>query len=364
MKELFHSLNKALQQGQRVTLATVVSRKGSLPMSKQARMIVFQDGSSLGTVGGGLLEADVMREALHMLEAQKAPQILSFRLNAEHAEADGLVCGGTAEILLEPFSSEMDVTVLQKTEQTYSASKAAIVVTLLPSDQDAVTLEKPRKLLISEDGMAAGTLGHEVLDARAIELVRPRVGQTCLETVDLPLSSEEGRMIGVERARVFLESILSAPTAYIFGGGHVSLSLSKVLPFIGFEYVVIDDRPEFVTVERFPTAKSVLCHNFDNVFDSLDVSAHASYLIIVTRGHSSDFVVLEQALRRPAKYIGMIGSRRKVRLLLDGLQQQGVPVERLGQVHAPIGLEIHADTPEEIAISIAAELIKVRRDDT
>jgi xanthine dehydrogenase accessory factor len=133
------------------------------------------------------------------------------------------------------------------------------------------------------------------------------------------------------------------------------------LDFIGFEYVVIDDRQEFLTRERFPQAKAFVLHDFDNVFETLALIPHSSYLIIVTRGHKFDLTVLHQAMRADAKYVGMIGSSRKIKLLFQQLQEQGVEQALLDKVHAPIGLEIEADTPEEIAISIAAELIKIRR---
>ena len=339
-------------------------------MSKRARMLVFQDGSILGTVGGGILEADVIQQARYILKHRQPSQVIGFDLTSEQIEADGLTCGGTVEILLELFSPEMDMAVLQEMEQVYFSSKTAVSATLLPDGDRSQRSEKGefapvkfRKLLFCEDGSITGTFGHPTLDTQVIDMARSRIGQACFETVEFGLSSEESRAGGLEHVRVFFESILPAPTAYVFGGGHVSLSLSKILHFIEFEYVVLDDRQEFVTHERFPDAKNVICHEFDHVFDRLDLSAHSSYIIIVTRGHKSDLVVLEQALHHSVKYIGMIGSTRKVKLLLDDLRQRGVPAERLEQVHAPIGLEIYADTPEEIAISIAAEIIKVWRSD-
>jgi len=159
---------------------------------------------------------------------------------------------------------------------------------------------------------------------------------------------------------VFIEPIRSAPTLIIFGGGHISLALSKIGKLIGFKVAVIDDRAEFANQERFPEADQILAEDFRTAFSRLTINK-ASYIVIVTRGHHYDELVLELALGTEPKYIGMIGSRSKNKAVFSHLRAKGIPQERLDKVHAPIGLEIHAHTPEEIAVSILAEVIKVRR---
>ena len=159
---------------------------------------------------------------------------------------------------------------------------------------------------------------------------------------------------------VFIEPILSEPTMYIFGGGHIALTLAKVGKLLGFKIVVVDNRPEFANPERFPEATLTLAEDFAKAFQKLKVDK-LSYIVIVTHGHESDEAVLEGALTTEAKYIGMIGSETKNKAVFSRLLAKGIPQEQLDRVHAPIGLKICAQTPEEIAISILAEIIKVRR---
>ncbi len=325
-------------------------------MSKQAKMAVFQDGSIMGTIGGGLLEANIIREARQSLN-NATPKVVKEELTSEQIEAEGLTCGGVVEIFVEPFTPETDMTVIQAIVQTYADSKTAVIATLVGANVC-------RKMLVREDGTYAGTLGHEAVNQKIVESALPHLGQSYLETITFDPFQEQTHSMGLRaqmQYRVCFETILPSPTAYLFGGGHVAQHLSKILHFIGFEYVVVDDRKEFLTYTRFPEAKGFVLHEFEHVLKELDLTSHSSYLIIVTRRHTSDLVVLEQALQRDVKYIGMIGSARKITLLWKHLQEQGVRKDVFEKIYAPIGLEIKADTPEEIAISIAAELIKVRR---
>ncbi|GAK58903.1 hypothetical protein U27_05878 [Candidatus Vecturithrix granuli] len=355
MKTIFRKILECVQQGQTVALATVISSKGSLPMSKRAKMLVFADGSIQGTIGGGMVEAQVIDEAQDVLQTCNA-RIVRIDLTSDQIEADGLTCGGTVEILVECFTPQSEPEVFEAILQTMDHGQTAVIASLLPDAEPNRNPAFPqhRKILIQHDGSSVGTTGSEQLDAAILKLAHPKLGQPFLKTCALNLTPSNP-------SRVFLETLLPPPTAYLFGGGHISSHLSNILHFIGFDYVVIDDRPEFLTHERFPEAKALICQSFEHIFDALTLIPRASYLIIVTRGHKSDQVVLMQALRTEATYIGMIGSRRKIHLMFEHLQAQGIPQTMLERIHAPIGLEIGADTPEEIAISIAAELIQIRR---
>jgi xanthine dehydrogenase accessory factor len=160
---------------------------------------------------------------------------------------------------------------------------------------------------------------------------------------------------------IYVEPIVPAPRVYIFGGGHISLFVSKISSMAGFQVVVIDERPQFANKERFPDADEVIAEDFEMVLPKLKVN-QSSYLVIVTRGHTYDQEVLDWALGQQVRYIGMIGSRMKVRTVYDNLKGKGIKPEQLERVHAPIGLDLGALTPEEIAVSIVAEMIKVRRE--
>jgi len=170
---------------------------------------------------------------------------------------------------------------------------------------------------------------------------------------------ETGMICGGDM-QVFVEPISSSPTLYLFGGGHISIPLAQMGKILGFRVAVIDDQAEFANPERFPEADVVLAEDFEKAFGKLKID-ESSYVVIATRGHQSDERVLQQAVGTGAKYLGMIGSKNKVETILSHLRSKGVPQESLAEVHAPIGLDINAETPEEIAASILAEIIKVKR---
>ncbi len=252
--DLFEEIVRLRRAGQRAALATIVHTNGSIPSYDSSRMLVREDGSIAGTVGGGCVEADVWAAAKEVLRTE-TPRKLTFSLNHEAGNDSGLICGGTLEVYVEP--------------------------------------------------------------------------------------------------------ILPQPMLYLFGGGHVSTALARAAHLAGFGIGVIDDRESFANAERFPMAQEIYT-NYESAFEKLQPT-NATYLVIVTRGHKDDMDVLRWALGTEARYIGMIGSRRKVISVYNALEKEGVAAERLARVYAPMGLEIGALTPEEIAISIAAELVAVRR---
>ena len=252
--DLFEEVIRLRREGKRGVMATIVHTNGSIPSFESSRMLVKEDGTILGTIGGGCVEAEVWAAAKDVLKCE-APRKMTFNLNNEASYDNGLICGGTLEVFVEP--------------------------------------------------------------------------------------------------------ILPQPTLYIFGGGHVSMSLAKAAHTAGFGIGIIDDREQFANSERFPMAHEIYT-TYEDAFEKLKPNA-SSYLVIVTRGHRDDMRVLGWAVGTEAHYIGMIGSKRKVLSVYQALEREGIAPERFENVHAPVGLEIGALTPEEIAISITAELIAVRR---
>jgi xanthine dehydrogenase accessory factor len=252
--DLFEEIVRMRRAGQRGALATIVHTNGSIPSFESSRMLVREDGSSEGTVGGGCVEADVWAAAKEVMQ-KEAPRKLVFHLNNEAGYDNGLICGGTVEVFVEP--------------------------------------------------------------------------------------------------------ILPQPVVYLFGGGHISIALAKAAHAAGFGVAVVDDREAFANAERFPMAQEIHT-SFDQAFEKIRPNA-SSYLVIVTRGHKEDMRVLAWAVRTRARYVGMIGSRRKVLSVYKALEAEGYRTEEFGGVFAPMGLEIGALSPEEIAISIVAELVAVRR---
>jgi xanthine dehydrogenase accessory factor len=252
--DLFEEIVRMRRAGRRGALATIVHTNGSIPSYESSRMLVRDDGSIAGTVGGGCVEAEVWAAAKEVIE-KELPRKMTFHLNDAAGYDSGLICGGTLEVFVEP--------------------------------------------------------------------------------------------------------ILPVAMLYLFGAGHVSTAVSRVAQQAGFGIGIVDDREAFANSERFPMASEIYT-SYDNAFEGLRPNA-STYLVIVTRGHKDDMRVLEWAVGTEARYIGMIGSKRKVISVYQALEKEGHTLEKFQRVHAPVGLEIGALTPEEIAVSIVAELIAVRR---
>ncbi|MGD0956883.1 MAG: XdhC family protein [Candidatus Acidiferrales bacterium] len=252
--DLFEEIVRMRRAGERGALATIVHTNGSIPSYESSRMLVREDGSIAGTIGGGCVEAEVWAAAKEVIQAEQ-PRKMTFNLNQDAAYDAGLICGGTLEIFVEP--------------------------------------------------------------------------------------------------------ILPHPNLYVFGGGHISSAVARAASAAGFAVTVADDREAFANTERFPMAEK-LYTSYEEAFAKIQPNA-SSYLLIVTRGHKDDMRVLAWAVRTDARYIGMIGSKRKVLSVYKALEKERYSPEEFERVHAPVGLDIAALTPEEIAVSITAELIAVRR---
>jgi xanthine dehydrogenase accessory factor len=253
--DIYEEIVSLRRAGRRGALATIVNVRGSIPSFKTAKMLVRDDGSIIGTIGGGCVEAEVWQAAREVMEEEK-PRTLTFNLNQNPKYDTGLVCGGTLEIFVEP--------------------------------------------------------------------------------------------------------VLPVPVLYLFGAGHVAFNVYKVAQNAGFDVVVIDDRESYANRERFPEAREIFATDFEQTFPQLSPN-ESSFIVIVTRGHRDDMRILRWAVETEARYVGMIGSKRKVISIYRELQKEGMPGHLFERVHAPTGLNIGAITPEEIAVAITAEMIAVRR---
>jgi len=253
--DIYEELVRLRRLGQKCALATIVQKRGSIPSHESAKLLVREDGSMIGTIGGGCVEAEVWNAAREVLDTEK-PRTLNFNLGQDAAYDNGLICGGQLDVFVEP--------------------------------------------------------------------------------------------------------VLPVPTVYIFGAGHISKSLAQVASLAGFSAVVVDNRESFANRERFPDAAEVHAAEYEEVFPRLAINEN-SYIIIVTRGHRDDMRVLRLAVGTPARYVAMIGSRRKVLNVIKELEKDGIDRAAFARIHAPMGLDIGAISPEEIAISVAAEMIAVRR---
>jgi xanthine dehydrogenase accessory factor len=362
MNDVFNEILRLKQQGQRGALCTIISSKGSLPMSGKAKMLVGEDGTMVGTVGGGCLEADVWAEAQRVVK-KDISKIASFILTEQHAGESGLNCGGKVEIFIEPVVPDRMTTVFEEIARIRAQGEKGAIATVI-SSRIPPAMKEQSKLVLRADGSIVGGIGaggliEDSVRQKAEEVMR----EDYLTVLQFDIGDEEAQRWGLEPGDtldVFVEPIIAIPTLYLFGGGHVSLQIANVAKMVGFKIVVIDDRPAFANQERFPMADETRVEDLYTVFERLHIDDQ-SYIVAVTRGHQHDEPVIEQAIRTEARYIGMIGSKRKISRMWKKLIERGADKNRLAQVHAPIGLEIGADTPEEIAVSIVAQLIESRR---
>ncbi len=253
--DVYDELIRLRKLGQKCALATIVQVRGSIPSFESAKLLVREDGSMLGTIGGGCVEAEVWNAAREVMESEK-PKHMSFNLGQDAAYDNGLICGGQLDVFVEP--------------------------------------------------------------------------------------------------------IIPPPCAIVFGAGHISKSLCQVLSLAGFSTTVVDNRESFANRDRFPEADEIFAEEYEEVFPKLTIH-ESTYVIIVTRGHRDDMRVLRWAATTQARYVAMIGSKRKVISVVKELEKEGLSREQLDRIYAPMGLEIGAISPEEIAISVAAEMIAVRR---
>lgn len=337
MKPIFDEVKRLSSAGQPFALATVVNHNGSAPRSTGAKMLVRTDGSIVGTVGGGKVEAQVVQLAHEMIQKHSAT-ISHYVFNGVDAASMDSICGGQVEVLVE-YVNPYDVVMLDLVDALLAAvrqhQKSWLVTVFFPQQG------RTDHLLVSSDGGIVGALPP-------------------LLTLERVTHCKTPGMIDLDPYQVMIEPVVVGGTVYIFGAGHVSKSLAEFTQAVGFRTVVLDDRAEYANRERFPHADEVLVlDSFEGAAQKIDIDEE-SFIVIVTRGHLADQTVVTQVLRSGAGYIGMIGSKRKCLLIRQELQRLGFSEAEISRLHAPIGLPIGAETPEEIGISIVAEMIQVR----
>jgi xanthine dehydrogenase accessory factor len=342
VREILKEAIGLLEKGQGFALATIVEQARSAPRSAGARMMIRKDGAVIGTVGGGALEARVQKIAAEMMTNRKAA-LVSFNLTAGDSSGMGMICGGEVSVLIEYVDAgdPACLTLYRELAAVLERSERAWLVTLLPSQEDG---RSGRTFLMRDGGEVTGISGDV---AEGLEDLLDEV-RGCRAFTFL-----KGR-------RAVIDSLGNRGTALIFGAGHVGRSLVPVLSSVEFRTVILDDRQEFASRERFGCADEIVhLDSFEDAFKEVTVDEQ-SYIVIITRGHLHDRTVLGQALRTKAAYIGLIGSRTKRDVTFRAILDEGFAETDLERVHSPIGLSIKAETPAEIAVSIAAEMIRIR----
>ena len=321
-----------LEQNRTIALVTIIDKSGSAPRLPGSKMIVEEDGTLHGTIGGGAMEHAALQSAIRVV--QGAPPVLEeFDLRGSGVDDDtDMVCGGIQLVLIERITPAMTPMFQQAVHCFHGHGQGLWMI-------DITDPAHP---------------GRRFLDLRDDPPVTTEIDFTPI------MRARITRLITLDERRFVLDPLPRSGTVILFGGGHVSSEVAHLAAYADFEVIVCDDRRQFANPDRFPMAKEALViENFASLFEKIEATEN-SYLLILTRGHSYDQQVLAQALQTPARYIGMIGSRRKRDILYDNLRQQGFGDGDFARVHCPVGLSIGSETPAEIAISIVAELIAAR----
>ena len=339
MDDPIRALQGLLSDGEPVALSSLVDSSGSIPMSDRAKMIVDAGGRAHGTIGGGCLEAEIQTVARDVL-ASGRPQSTDYTMTEKQAGEHGLNCGGTVRIYTEridPDSGELFGEVAAARE----GRSACVLVTRLGGDGRA---------LLHPDGRRRG-------DLTAVPAAR--LSSWAREALERERPSLQDAEAGEE---FFVEPFTPPPILYVFGGGHVGGQIGQLAKNVGFHVVLVDDRPYFANPGRHPEVDECVADEVEAAFSRLPADDQI-YIVAATRGHQHDEIVVEHAIARKVRYIGMLGSERKKMILWQRIESRGGDRRRLEEVYSPVGLDIGADTPEEIAVSVVAELIQVRRRD-
>jgi xanthine dehydrogenase accessory factor len=342
MNELYKERLELLSHGESFVLASIFDSQGSAPRKSGARMIIKEDGSIIGTVGGGKVEALVILHGKEIFETKKTV-LEEYKLQEADDQGIGMACGGEVSILLEYVTPQdiSNILLYQEVVKYMGKNEKANIIRKFYLDGSCVScLYKNGEVIFHSNALQKEDFSKYSEQLRFREL--------------LCIKEEDGA--------VLIEPVCNLGRVYLFGAGHVSQKCADLLKKLDFIVTVVDDRAEFANKERFPTADEIIISNsFEGCFTEVAIDKD-SYIIILTRGHLFDLTVLEQSLKTDAYYIGMIGSRKKRNVVYDKLKEAGFTLKDFKRVYNPIGLAIGAETPQEIAVSIAAELIKVRRD--
>ena len=361
-KSIYKSLEELLVAGETVAVATVVSVKGSVPCEVGAKMIIHPEGRHVGTVGGGCGEHEVILAALDVVRTGE-PQMVRVDLTGEISMDSLGVCGGIMDVFVEcwiPGGHALSKSdrVLRELLNALDKGRSTAMVTVVRGE-GSLTGALGCRAVIWELGQHAevrGELSLGELEAQAVDTAWKVLQTRRSKLVDVEVESD--------RAQLFVDVQHRRPTLLVVGAGHIALPLAQLAKMCDFELIVLDDRASFANKERFPMADQVIAAPFEATLREFPLDED-TYIVLVTRGHQHDVSSLLQVLDRPAAYIGMIGSRRRVRAVFDLLEKErGIPRERFKRVYSPIGLDIGSEAPVEIAVSIMAEIIKVRRGGT
>ncbi|MDD5944853.1 MAG: xanthine dehydrogenase accessory protein XdhC [Clostridia bacterium] len=325
MDKLFEYIEDILKEGREAVLAMIIAASGSTPRGAGAKMLVLDDGSTVGTIGGGRAEYLSVQKAAEALK-KKLSFTASYDMSQKDIEGVGMICGGRAEVCFKYFSQKDIELVSHMNKLILNRSDAWLIIRISDNAVDMGTYDRENGVMFID-----GITGEEA------------------EGFTSSLYSFEK-----DGSTMFVEQLSRKGTVYIFGAGHVSKELAPLLSHLDFHVKVYEQRKELA--DAFPSGTEVINGRFNNIDEKITMTAE-DYAVIMTSGHSGDFEVLEQVLRKELSYVGVIGSRTKIAITKQRLLDAGIKEGKINTLHTPIGLAIKAVTPAEIAVSVAAELI-------
>jgi len=345
MKDVFDAAINEIKNKRNFVISTVTRTQGSTPQKPGAKLLVREDGSGVGTLGGGCVEGDIWFASSEKIKREESAEVRPYELNEDLAAKDGLVCGGTMHFMIDPIENKLEFEFfLDEIQKAYNGDKPVALVQVLESKNKE---EISRKILIREDGSKSGILISEETDEKLVK-----------ESREL-LALGKNKTLKVDERLFYLEAFTTPPKLLIAGGGHVSKAIANLAKPLGFELNIFDDRDEFANKERFPEADDVKVASYGEGFDKFDINAN-TFIIIATRGHRQDDTATKAALGTNASYVGLLGSKRKTILIIEKLLSEGIDDQTFKKLKAPVGINIGARTPEEIAISIISEILAFR----
>ncbi|MBI21853.1 MAG: hypothetical protein CL780_06375 [Chloroflexi bacterium] len=343
MYEVYKETLEVLKKDQNCVIATVVGTKGSTPQKPGAKLLVRQDGSGVGTLGGGCVEGDIWFAAKELLQSGGPAQYKNYFLNEDIAARDGLVCGGTMYFLLDPIKPDAIIEDLEKIVDAYEGGSAIAMASVTKAPRNS-SIRTGSRVFIYADSTLSESLGDADIDNALLSVSN-----------DLMVHGKNTILKIGKGIEVFIEAFTTPPQLFLLGGGHISKALADLsIPF-GFQVYVVDDRKEFSNKDRFPMAEETIVSSYGNWVNKVSINSN-SFIIIATRGHQYDDLATEVAVKTDARYVGLLGSKRKSLMIFEELFRKGISEERIKSVRAPVGLSIGGRTPEEIALSILSEI--------
>ena len=369
MRELLRELTAALDRGRDCVYCSLIETRGSTPQKAGAAMLVFGDGGQFGTLGGGCVEAEVKQRALRVLASPESrSEILTFHLDDNYGWDDGLICGGRMAILADPVAASNGQTkpganYYRRYRELVERGRGCTEAIILADPKIGVPAGS--RFLFDADGQLVAQTGcHAFAASPHLDAAQ----KSCEGRESMPpkevsenLRPLQRRPEPAVRNGIAYLPILPRITLLIVGGGHVGQAVGRLAAEVDFDIWVLDDRETYASRERFPRAQKIVVGDIGSRLQELapDITP-STFCIIVTRGHAHDEEALYHLVRSGAGYVGMIGSKRKIKIIYEDLVAKGIPAETLGKVHAPLGFAIGSQTVPEIAVSIVAELIAVR----